>query len=135
MSNVIDFTTFKSKEDLERFARVQFEQVLKLQKEVENLQEKLKHAESLLINPPTILSVGNPEEEICRIEIKRLYDDAIKRPLEWDEIKAFDVYVKSLLAIKGKDKETEKSKKVSSNMPQEELLKLALQATDDNSEQ
>jgi hypothetical protein len=40
MSNVIDFTTFKSKEDLERFARVQFEQVLKLQKEVENLARK-----------------------------------------------------------------------------------------------
>ena len=131
--SVLDFNKFKDTKELEKFAQVQFDNVVKLKQELEEIKLKLKHAESLLVSSPSVLTVGTPEEEICKIEIQRLYTQAKVQPLEFEQVKIFDIYVKSLLAIKGKP--VEKSKKMSSTLSQEELLKLALEATDDSSEQ
>lgn len=131
--NIVDFNKFKDSKELEKFAQIQFDNVIKLKQEVEELKLKLKHAENLLTSAPSVLTVGTPEEEICKIEIQRLYTQAKVQPLEFEQVKIFDIYVKSLLSIKGKP--VEKSKKPSSTLSQEELLKLALEATDDSSEQ
>lgn len=137
MSNIIDLNRFKERADLEKFATAQFNRVVELQKELDEFRIRLAHAEQLLNNPPIVLNspltVGTPEEEICKIEIKRLYDIAQRMPLEFEQVKIFDIYVKSLLAIKGKP--VEKKKNPTGNFTQEELLKLALEATDDSSEQ
>jgi len=58
------------------------------------------------------------------------------QPLEWNEVRSFEVYVKSLLAIRNKtpediNKKSDKAPKLN----QAQLLEIALKATDESNEQ
>lgn len=50
MDNVIDFTKFKDMKDLKQFTNALYHQVVKLQTENEDLKNKIKHLEELLLN-------------------------------------------------------------------------------------
>lgn len=107
----------------------------KLTQEKIDLEAKISKLESKIAMQNHKLAVGSNEEELCRLEINRLYELAKNGPLEWDEIKAFDVYVKALLAIRGKP--AIKKKELNPvQLSQEELLKLAMDSSDsDDNEQ
>lgn len=136
MSDIIDFNQFKNEKEWKEFANRQTTTILALQSHIQNLEEKLAAAEAMLKTQESALNVKSDEEEICRIEIRRLYSKAKATPLEWVEVRAFEVYVKSLLAIRNKtqddlNKKPDKQSKIS----QAQLLELALKATDESNEQ
>lgn len=108
----------------------------KLQQELEQTKNKLHHLEELTKFASNPISVGSNEEELCRLEINRLYQAAKVAPLEFTQVKAFEIYVKSLMLIKGKSLEEPKNKKSQKvKLDNEELLQLALQVVDDTNEQ
>jgi hypothetical protein len=108
----------------------------KLQQELEQTKDKLRHLEEIAKFTANPIAVGSNEEELCKLEINRLYQAAKISPLEFNQVKAFEIYVKSLMLIRGKSIEAptgNKSKKV--KLDNEELLQLALQVVDDTNEQ
>lgn len=136
MSDIIDFNQFKNEKEWREFANRQTTTILALQDHIQVLEEKLAAAEAIIKTQESSLQVKSDEEELCRMEIRRLYAKAKANPLEWNEVRAFEVYVKSLLAIRNKtqdesNKKTEKQSKVT----QAQLLELALKATDESNEQ
>lgn len=136
MSDVIDFNQFKNEKEWREFANRQTATILALQGQIQHLQEKLEAAEAIIKAQESSLQVKSDEEELCRIEIRRLYSKAKATPLEWNEVRSFEVYVRSLLAIRNKtqdepNKKSEKQNKIS----QAQLLELALKATDESNEQ
>ena len=108
-----------------------------LKEELRVANDKLKHLEDVMKFSPNPISVGSNEEELCKIEINRLYQAAKQGPLEFTEVKAFEIYVKSLMLIKGKTEIGEKKPKKSTSLTEEQLLQLALQVqvVDDTNEQ
>lgn len=136
MSDVIDFNQFKNEKEWREFANRQTATILALQGHIQNLEEKLASAEAIIKTQESSLNVKSDEEELCRIEIRRLYNKAKATPLEWNEVRAFEVYVRSLLSIRNKvqDEPNKKSDK-QSKMSQAQLLELALKATDESNEQ
>jgi|688.fasta_scaffold586281_2 hypothetical protein len=109
----------------------------KLQKELDDTKNKLKHLEEIAKFNSSPISVGSSEEELCKLEINRLYNAAKVAPLEFNQVKAFEIYVKSLMLIKGKtvvdDKKKDKSGQAT--LSNDQLLQLALQVVDDTNEQ
>lgn len=109
----------------------------KLQKELDAAKNKLKHLEEIAKFNSSPISVGSSEEELCKLEINRLYNAAKVAPLEFNQVKAFEIYVKSLMLIKGKtmvdDKKKDKSNQAT--LSNDQLLQLALQVVDDTNEQ
>ena len=106
-----------------------------LKRELEVTKDKLKHLEDLRQFAANKISVGSDEEELCKLEINRLYQAAKRGPLEFNEVKAFEVYVKSLMLIRGKSSVEEKKQKKQPALSEEQLLNLALQVVDDTNEQ
>lgn len=104
----------------------------KLTQDKLDLEAKLAILESKLKLQESKLAISSEEEELCKIEINRLYTLAKTRPLEWDEVKIFDTYVKALLAIKGKPEAAKKKSINPVTFSQEELLKIACAPDDDN---
>jgi hypothetical protein len=138
MSDIIDFNQFKSDKEWREFANRQTATILALQNQIKFLEEKLTESEKLLKNTTQVspLTVNSNEEELCKIEIKRLYDKAKMQPLEWNEVRSFEVYVKALIAIKNKTpEEVSKKSDKAPKMNQAQLLELALKATDESTEQ
>lgn len=136
MSDIIDFNQFKSEKEWREFANRQTSTILGLQGHIQHLEEKLAAAEAIIKTQESSLNIKSDEEELCRIEIRRLYSKAKATPLEWNEVRAFEVYVRSLLAIRNKvqDEPNKKSDK-QSKVSQAQLLELALKATDESNEQ
>jgi 5-bromo-4-chloroindolyl phosphate hydrolysis protein len=124
-------------EELKKYGEKLTQSNLKLQRELEETQNKLKHLEEIVKFNKSPVAVGSNEEELCKLEIRRLYESAKQGPLAFNEVKAFEIYVKSLMLIQGKssaeDKKSRKSESASLN--HEQLLQLALQVVDDTSEQ
>lgn len=106
---------------------------LQLQKELADTKNKLQHLENITQN--SIISVGSNEEELCKLEINRLFNAAKRGPLEFNEVKAFEIYVKSLMLIRGKTAVEEKKNKKETALNHDQLLQLALQVVDDTNEQ
>jgi len=107
----------------------------KLQKELEQTKDKLAHLEEIAKFSQNPIAVGSNEEELCKLEINRLYQSAKTGPLEFTEVKAFEIYVKSLMLIKGKSVTEEKKNKKEQSLSHDQLLQLALQVVDDSNEQ
>jgi hypothetical protein len=106
-----------------------------VKEELRLTKERLKHLEDVTKASP--VSVGSNEEELCKIEINRLYQAAKAGPLEFNEVKAFEIYVKSLMLIRGKTEVGDKKSKKSNSLTEDQLLQLALQVqvVDDANEQ
>lgn len=146
---VLDMKEFKGKKEWEEFAKSQASLIVKLRVEANQANEKVKHLEQILQNVPTDaiaeikqlkdkikhleqltsiapsnFAVASNEEELCKIELARLYQAAKQGPLEWAETRAVEVYAKILLAIRGKSMD-EKPKQKQSSYTTAQLLELA----------
>lgn len=125
----------KQNEELKKYSEKLTSLNSKLQKELEQVTDKLKHLEEITKFSSNPIAVGSNEEELCKLEINRLYQSAKAGPLEFNEVKAFEIYVKSLMLIKGKSVTDEKKSKKETSLNHDQLLQLALQVVDDSSEQ
>jgi len=122
-------------EELKKYSEKLTSLNTKLQKELQQTKDKLQHLEELtkLTNNP--IAIGSNEEELCKLEINRLYQAAKNGPLEFNEVKCFEIYVKSLMLIRGKSVTEDKKSKKESKLDHDQLLQLALQVVDDTNEQ
>jgi hypothetical protein len=125
----------KDYEELKKYAEKLTQTNVKLQKELDQTKDKLRHLEELTKFSSSPIAVGSNEEELCKLEINRLYEAAKRAPLEFNEVKAFEIYVKSLMLIRGKTAVDEKKPKKEASLTNEQLLQLALQVVDDTNEQ
>jgi hypothetical protein len=122
--------------ELKKYGEKLTETNLKLQKELTETKDKLRHLEELSKFTSNSIAVGSNEEELCKLEISRLYQAARVSPLEFNQVKAFEIYVKSLMLIRGKTIEESKGKKGTKvALDNDQLLQLAMQVVDDTSEQ
>jgi hypothetical protein len=122
--------------ELRKFTESLLDTTIALQLEHQRTKDKLEHLEAITKEIKSPISVGSNEEELCKLEISRLYQAAKISPLEFQEIKAFEIYVKSLMLIKGKTEVTDPKKgKKQPEMSSEQLMQLALQVVDESNEQ
>lgn len=126
MSNVIDFSKFKTIKELQEYANKQYDTILKMQVEAELFKSKIEHLEKLLESAGKSQPIASNELELCKLEINRLYQHAIREPLDEKQTRAFDIYVKNLLAIQNKTAPEKPSKKEPQLTP-EELIAIALE--------
>lgn len=130
-----DLDNYKNYEDLKKFTEKLLETTLSLQNELARTKDKLSHLEEVTKHTSSLISVGSNEEELCKLEINRLYQAAKIGPLEFNEVKAFEIYVKSLMLIRGKTVTEEKKSGKKNSLSEDQLLQLALQVVDDTNEQ
>jgi hypothetical protein len=126
---------YKSLEDLRNFTETLINTTTALQLELQQTKDKLNHLEQITKFNTSPISIGSNEEELCKLEISRLYQAAKTGPLEFNEVKAFEIYVKSLMLIRGKSVNEEKKSKKEPALSNDQLIQLALQVVDDTNEQ
>jgi len=125
---------YDSLEELRKFTEKLIDTTSALKMELEQTKDKLRHLEEITKFSSNI-AVGSNEEELCKLEINRLYQAAKSGPLEFTEVKAFEIYVKSLMLIRGKTAVEDKKAKKEPALNHDQLLQLALQVVDDTNEQ
>jgi len=130
-----DLNKYKNYEDLKNFTERLMDTTVSLQNELNKTKDKLYHLEEVTKHTSSLISVGSNEEELCKLEINRLYQAAKNGPLEFNEVKAFEIYVKSLMLIRGKTTTEEKKSGKKNSLSEDQLLQLALQVVDDTNEQ
>lgn len=130
-----DLDKYKSLNDLRAFTETLIRTTTALQLELQQTKDKLAHLEQITKFTTSPISVGSNEEELCKLEISRLYQAAKNGPLEFNEVKAFEIYVKSLMLIRGKSVSEEKKSKKEPTLSNDQLIQLALQVVDDSNEQ
>ena len=131
----VDFSNFKTLKDLQNYTEDLFTLVASAQAENIKLSDRIRHLESLMMHSKeNNVPVASNELELCKLEIERLYKEAKIQPLDDKQIRAFDIYVKCMLAIQGKEAPKAKPKK-QEPISQEDLINLALQAIDTDKEQ
>lgn len=133
-SDIIKITDI---EELRNFTEKLLNTTVALKEELQQTKDKLFHLEEITKHSSSIVTVGSNEEELCKLEINRLYTAAKSGPLEFNDVKAFEIYVKSLMLIRGKSnlEEPKKKKSDKASLTNDQLLQLALQVVDDTNEQ
>lgn len=135
--SVIDLSKFKDMLELRQYCEQLTQTNLVLQEQLKISESKRKHLEELMQNKPSVLEVSSNEEEICKIELGRLFFKCKQAPLEYQEAKLVELYTKTLLAIRGKEL-TEKKGPAQSTVAKQytpqELIEIALKATPEESE-
>lgn len=137
MSNILDLAQFKTLKELQEYANKQFMTIGVMKEQLDDAKAKITHLESLLASKATVLNVDSEQEEICKIEINRLYQKTLRGPLEFAEIKALETYTKILMIAKGKEVDDKKEKKAEKAMKQltpQELIHIALQKTPEDAD-
>lgn len=135
--NVLDFTQFKTLAELQTYANKQYTTIAVLKQKNDEQAAKIAHLESLLSSKATVLNVGSEQEEICKIELNRLYHKVLRGPLEFQEVKVLETLTKLLLAINGKEVDTKKEKETTKALKQlspKELIDIAMQKTPEEQE-
>lgn len=122
-------------DELKKYSEKLTQANIKLQEEINQTKDKLRHLEELTKINNSPLAIGSNEEDVCRIEIGRYYNLVKTRPLEFTEVKSFEIYVKSLMLIRGKTAVEDKTQKKSQQLSEDQLLQLALQVVDESNEQ
>jgi hypothetical protein len=126
----------KQNDELKKYAEKLTQTNVDLQNQLNKAKDKLEHLEQVVKFSNNPIAVGSNEEELCKLEINRLYQLAKAAPLEFNQVKSFEIYVKSLMLIRGKTVDDSKSKKpVKATLDHDQLLQLAMQVVDDSSEQ
>lgn len=123
---------YKGEESLRAFAHAQMKQITSLTKKVNELEKENKQLQKMLQDKTPVQSsekslikneglLTTDEEAIAVMELNRLRDEAMSRPLTFEESKKADLFHKMLIAIRNKPKTiVVESKKLST----EELLSL-----------
>lgn len=135
MSTSLDemLKSFTDSVERDQFITQQHKTILELTKKIEKLQAKNKHLEDLLQEKtPALVGEYSPmikngaiiedhEENICRMELKKLHDTSLERQLTLEETRKVEIYTKLLVMINQKPKHEVIETKKKSN---EELLRL-----------
>lgn len=135
--SVIDLSKFKDMLELRQYCEQLTQTNLVLQEQLKISESKRKHLEELMQTKPSVLEVSSNEEEICKIELGRLFFKCKQAPLEYQEAKLVELYTKTLLAIRGKELAEKKGPAQSTVAKQytpQELIEIALKATPEESE-
>ncbi len=122
-------------EELKKYGEKLTQANIKLQEDLTQTKDKLRHLEEITKFSTSPIAVASNEEELCKVEINRLYNVVKTRPLEFNEVKAFEIYVKSLMLIRGKTAVDDKKSKKTQSLSEDQLLQLALQVVDESNEQ
>lgn len=137
MSKVIDISKFKDVMEMKQYCEQLTETNLVLQEQLKISESKRQHLEEMLKSKPSVLEVSSNEEEICKIELGRLFFKCKQAPLEYQEAKLVELYTKTLLAIRGKDLAEKKGPAQSTVAKQytpQELIEIALKSSPEDSE-
>ena len=137
MSGVFDemMKQYQDLASLREFSECQHETILQLSKKIDKLEKQKRDLEVVVKenNPNAILSAettsspaialttGEHEENICRMELKKLNDISIERILTLEEAKKTEIYTKLLLQIDSRKKPATRDV---TEVNTEELLKL-----------
>jgi hypothetical protein len=135
--NTLDLTQFRTLKELQDYANKQYNTIAILKQKSDEQAAKIAHLEALLSSKATILNVGSEQEEIAKIEINRLYQKAIRGPLDFQEVKVLETLTKLLLAINGKEVDSKKEKetnKALKALSPKELIDIAMQKTPEDGE-
>jgi len=135
--SVIDLSKFKDIMEMKQYCEQLTQTNLVLQEQLKISESKRKHLEEMLQNKPSVLEVSSNEEEICKIELGRLFFKCKQAPLEYQEAKLVELYTKTLLAIRGKElieKKGPAQSTVAKQYTPQELIEIALKATPEESE-
>jgi hypothetical protein len=135
--NILDLSQFKNLKELQDYANKQYTTIAVLKQKTDEQAAKIAHLESLLSSKATVLNVGSEQEEICKIEINRLYHKTIRGPLDFAEVKVLETLTKLLLAINGKEVDSKKEKETTKALKQlspKELIDIAMQKTPEDGE-
>lgn len=97
----------------------QYKLIVSLKRENEELKEKIKHLEQLLLKGPHQIS---SEELICMEQIETLKANSAKRELTLEEIKKLDLLVKNLRLIR--EQSTQVIDVSTEGLSDDELLKI-----------
>ena len=134
--NLLDLSQFKSLKELQEFAEKQFRTILILESTIKENKDKITHLETLLNNMPNSSLVTEDKEiEICKIEINRLYNYALREPLDDKQVRNLEIYVRTLALARGKSLDAIKEKKDKTDlksMPVGKLIELAKSVKDSN---
>ena len=125
----------KQNEELKKYGEKLTQLNTKLQDDLDHTKDKLRHLEELTKFSTNPIAVGSNEEELCKLEINRLFSSAKQGPLQFNEVKAFEIYVKSLMLIRGKTEAPTSKQKKETPLTNDQLLQLAMQVVDESSEQ
>jgi hypothetical protein len=132
---IVDLSQYKTEKELREFAERLVQTNLVLQSQLKEVENKKKHLEDLIKHNSHSLAIASNEEEICKIELGRLFVKCQQKPLEYSEAKLVELYTKTLLAIKGKDlAEKPKSKDTVKQYSPQELIEIALKSSPEDSE-
>lgn len=135
--NTLDLTQFRTLKELQDYCNKQYNTIAILKQKSDEQAAKIAHLETLLSSKATVLNVGSEQEEICKIEINRLYHKVLRGPLDFAEVKVLETLTKLLLAINGKEVDNKKEKETVKALKQlspKELIDLAMQKTPEDGE-
>jgi hypothetical protein len=136
--SVLDLSKFKDMMELKAYCEQLTQTNLVLQEQLKISESKRKHLEELMQNKPSVLEVSSNEEEICKIELGRLFFKCKQAPLEYQEAKLVELYTKTLLAIRGKELAEKKNGPAQSTVAKQytpqELIEIALKSSPEDNE-
>lgn len=113
-------------DDYEKFPDLE---IVSLRKQIKELEQKLAQAQAVLREHDLLDAKSHisPEEQVCVAQIakyKELSDKSV--PFQVEDVKNFEILVKTLLAIRGKAAPVEEKKKKKEEKPDvAKLLKIA----------
>lgn len=104
------FKQFKDIVEAQKFAESQYESMIKLKKENEQLKKENEALKEMLTRNPEganitvkddfTVETNDPQEIICKRELKKLNQLSTERQLTMEEAKKVDIYTKLLIQIK-----------------------------------
>lgn len=102
---------YKSEEELRNFAEAQMKTLLQVQKKNKELQDEVEHLKKLVAGAVPIikpegsnLTVGTDEEEIAKIELRKLKTESMgPEALTLEQAKRVEIYSKILSSRMNKD--------------------------------
>lgn len=130
MSNVVDlFDKFKSVIELKEYATTLFQGLKRATELLQTKEAEILHLQNLLSRSVPLLDtvrvVKSTEELIVEAEIEKLREVSMSRPLNLNETKQLDMYIKGLKIIRG-ETPLDGNPKPKPKATEAELLQLAL---------
>lgn len=101
MSDVVDINQVKEEKDWKSYCEHLFKSLQNSNAQLQAAQSEIVHLKQLLESlTPKFVAPSN-ETIICEIQIKRLHDESLTRPLTLEETKRLDLLIKNLYLARG----------------------------------
>lgn len=131
--DIFDLTKkFTEINEWKTFCQAQSTTILKLTKDLQELKEKNLHLENLIKTSTSLVEIDSKpilnllglsdEEAIAINELAKLKFLSLERELSDQECKRFEIYTKTLLALKNNKEKNSKGN--AENLPEDELLSI-----------